>query len=148
MKTLRITLFVCVSSILMMSCVSLYDHYTYTETIDTKVQILNLMDLSDESYTLHESKVNALKNQIEKMLTYERGKGKNEITIKMWEVLHKENGLIGKYLSLWKDKGKLSSFFIKEAKPQVKEAFDILITFEEKKDKKSEKKIQDFINNL
>lgn len=148
MKTLRVSLVTSLLAIIMASCVSLYDHYTYTETIETKLQALSVMDLSDEPYSEHETEVMALKNQIEKMLTYEKAKSKNEITIKMWEVLHNDKNLIGSYLKLWKQKGTMNPVFIDEAKPQIAEAFDILIQFEEKKDKKSENVLANFINNL
>ena len=148
MKTLKLSLVTSIAALLMMSCVSLYDHYTYTETIETKLQALTLMDSSDEEYSSHEAEVAALKNQIEKMLTYEKGKSKNVITIKMWEVLHNDKNLIGSYLKLWEQKGKLNPVFIDEAKPQIEEAFNILIQFEEKKDKTSEAILTNFINNL
>lgn len=148
MRTLRVSLVTSILAIIMASCVSLYDHYTYTETIETKLQALSVMDLSDEPYSEHEIEVMALKNQIEKMLTYEKAKSKNAITIKMWEVLHNDKNLIGSYLKLWKQKGTMNPVFIDEAKPQIAEAFDILIQFEEKKDKKSENILANFINNL
>ena len=148
MRTLRVSLVTSILAIIMASCVSLYDHYTYTETIETKLQALSVMDLSDEPYSEHETEVMALKNQIEKMLTYEKAKSKNAITIKMWEVLHNDKNLIGSYIKLWKQKGTMNPVFIDEAKPQIAEAFDILIQFEEKKDKKSENILANFINNL
>ena len=148
MKTLKISLIACIASILISSCVSLYDHYTYTETIETKLQALSVMENSDEEYTSHEAEIAALKNQIEKMLTYEKGKSKNVITVKMWEILHNDKNLIGSYLKLWEQKGKLNPVFIDEAKPQIEEAFNILIQFEEKKDKTSETILTNFINNL
>ena len=136
MRTLRVSLVTSILAIIMASCVSLYDHYTYTETIETKLQALSVMDLSDEPYSEHETEVMALKNQIEKMLTYEKAKSKNAITIKMWEVLHNDKNLIGSYIKLWKQKGTMNPVFIDEAKPQIAEAFDILIQFEEKKDRR------------
>jgi hypothetical protein len=148
MRTLRLSLFTSIIALCITSCVSLYDHYTYTETIETKLEALSLVDKSDEEFASHEAAVVALKNQIEKMLIYERGKNKNIITIKMWEVLHNDKNLIGSYLKLWEEKGRLNPVFIDEAKPQIEQAFDILIQFEEKKDKKSETILSNFINNL
>ncbi|NQY05590.1 MAG: hypothetical protein HRT68_05125 [Flavobacteriaceae bacterium] len=145
---LKFPLIIGIAAILMASCVSLYDHYTYTETIETKVQTLSLMDQSSGEYNDHEAEIIALQNQIKTMLEYEKGKSKNKITVKMWEVLSDDNKLIGSYLKLWKDKGKLSPVFIDEAKPQIEEAFDVLIKFELDKDKTSEDTLRNFINNI
>lgn len=148
MKTPKISVMIAIIALVVSSCASLYDHYTYTETIATKVQAVSLIEQSDESYALHASEVTALKNQLQKMLAYEEGKAKNDITVRMWRVLNNDEKLIKSYLSLWEEKGTLSPVFIGEAKPQIEEAFDILIAYEEKKDKKAENAITDFIDTL
>lgn len=151
MKTLKIYfIFLCTVTTIS-SCTStssLYDHYTYTETIEIKLQTLSLMDKSDTAFSTHENEVIALKNDLEKMLIYETGKGKNEITQKMWEVLNNDNKLVLSYLTLWEQKGSLNTAFIEEAKPQIEEAFNILIQYEEKKDTNSESAVTNFISNL
>ncbi len=148
MRIRRMSFMIGIIALLMSSCASLYDHYTYTETIATKVQTLSLMEQSDEAYTTHKTAVIALQNQLQKMLMYEEGKAKNDITAQMWKVLNNEEKLIGSYLSLWEEKGTLSRVFINEATPQIEEAFDILIAYEEKKDKKTEATVTSFINSL
>lgn len=148
MKIRKMSLIIGIVALVMSSCASLYDHYTYTETIATKVQTLSLMEQSDEAYTTHKTAVIALQNQLQKMLMYEEGKAKNDITAQMWKVLNNEEKLIGSYLSLWEEKGTLSRIFINEATPQIEEAFDILIAYEEKKDKKTEATVTSFINSL
>jgi len=148
MKTPKILVMIGIIALVVSSCASLYDHYTYTETIATKVQAISLIEQSDESYALHASEVTALKNQLQIMLVYEEGKAKNDITVRMWRVLNNDEKLIKSYLSLWEEKGTLSPVFIGEAKPQIEEAFDILIAYEEKKDKKTKETITDFIDTL
>jgi len=106
------------------------------------------MDKSDTAFSSHENEVIALKNDLQKMLIYETGKGKNEITQKMWEVLNNDNKLVLSYLALWKQKGSLNAAFIEEAKPQIEEAFNILIQYEEKKDPTNENAVTNFISNL
>ena len=145
MKTAVIIGFV---ALMVTSCASLYDHYTYTETITTKIQTLSLIEQSDEVYTLHAAEVTALENQLQKMLTYEEGKAKNDITVRMWRLLNNEKKLIRSYLTLWEEKGRVNPVFIEEAKLQIEEAFTILIAYEEKKDKKTETAITDFIETL
>lgn len=148
MKKRKISVIIGIMALVMSSCASLYDHYTYTETIATKVQAISLMDQSDEAYSLHKKEVTALENQLQKMLTYEEGKAKNDITVRMWRVMNTDKKLIRSYLALWKEKGTLNIAFINEAKPQIEEAFDILIDYEEKKDKKAAAAITDFIDTL
>jgi hypothetical protein len=148
MRIRKIPLVIGIIALLVSSCASLYDHYTYTETIATKVQTLSLMDQSDEPYTAHKTEIIALQNQLQKMLAYEEGKAKNDITVQMWRLMNNDKKLIGSYLSLWEEKGTLSPLFIGEAKPQVEEAFTILIAYEEKKDKKTETAITDFIEHI
>ena len=148
MKTRKTSLILGVVALTLSSCASLYDHYTYTETIATKIQTVSLVEQSNESYSLHASEVTALKNQLQKMLAYEEGKAKNDITVRMWRVLNNDEKLIKSYLSLWEEKGTLPPVFIGEAKPQIEEAFDILIAYEEKKDKKTEATIIDFIDTI
>lgn len=148
MKIRKMSFIIGILALVMSSCASLYDHYTYTETIATKVQTLSLMEQSDEAYTTHKTAVIALQNQLQKMLMYEEGKAKNDITLQMWKILNNEEKLIGSYLSLWEEKGTLSRVFINEATPQIEEAFDILIDYEEKKGKKAAETITDFIDTL
>jgi len=149
MKTLKIYLITFIATFTISSCgSSLYDHFTYTETIETKIQALSLMSKADDPFSSHENKAIDLKNQLEKMLTYERGKNKNEITTKMWEVLNNDNKLIKSYLALWEQKGTLNPAFIQEAKSQIEQAFTILIQYEEKKDKTNENAVINFINNF
>lgn len=148
MRIRKMSFIIGILALVMSSCASLYDHYTYTETIATKVQALSLMNQSNEAYATHQTAVIALQNQLQKMLMYEKGKAKNEITVQMWKVLNNEEKLIGSYLSLWEEKGTLNSVFINEATLQIEEAFDILIAYEEKKDKKNEAAVTGFINSL
>ncbi|WP_299211861.1 hypothetical protein [uncultured Dokdonia sp.] len=151
MKTLKIYIILLCTVTTITSCTStssLYDHYTNTETIEIKLQTLSLMDKSDTAFSSHENEVIALKNDLQKMLIYETGKGKNEITQKMWEVLNNDNKLVLSYLALWKQKGSLNAAFIEEAKPQIEEAFNILIQYEEKKDPTNENAVTNFISNL
>lgn len=147
MRIRKMSLIIGIFALLISSCASLYDHYTYTETIATKVQTLSLIDQSNEAFTSHDAEVTALRNQLQKMLAYEEGKSKNDITVRMWRLLNNEKKLIGSYLTLWEEKGTLSTVFISEAKPQIEEAFDILIAYEEKKDRKTENAITEFIGN-
>jgi len=148
MKTLKKTFFVLVTILTLGSCASLYDHFTYTETIETKLSTLSLMEKSDSPFDDNQNEVSDLRNQLEKMEIYEKGKKRNEISGKMWELLSSEDHLVGSYLKLWEEKGSLNTAFAEEASMQVEEAYDLMLLFETKKDKKSQNALTEFIKNL
>ncbi|MFD1614231.1 hypothetical protein [Gelatiniphilus marinus] len=147
MKTLKKT-FIAFMAVTLVSCTSLYDHFTYTETIKTKLDAISLIDKSDTPYSGSEVQITALKNQMEKMVIYEKGKAKNQLTTKMWELISSDKHLMGSYLKLWEEKGALNPAFKEEAKPQIEEAFNLMIYYEEKKDKQSQNALTQFINQF
>jgi len=146
MKTLKNSIIAFFTVVLLSGCASLYDPVTHAETVNTKTTALNLMDQSTDAFSNHTTEVAQFKQKLAERLNYEKAKKKNEITTKMWEVFNNDNKLIKSYLKLWEEKGTLSQFFIDEAKPQISEAFDLLIEYEDKKDRKGV--IQNFIDNL
>jgi len=148
MKTLKKIFIVLLISMTLGSCASLYDHFTYTETIEAKLSTLSLVKKSDSPFVDNQNEVADLKNQLEKMEIYEKGKKRNEISGKMWELLGSDEHLVGNYLKLWEEKGSLNPAFAKEAIPQIEEAYDLMLLFETKKDKKSQNVLTEFIKNL
>lgn len=140
-----LVLFVLITSL---QCAPLYDHYTYTETIETKISTISLMEQSVNPFEEHTKEVADLKNQIQKMIIYERGKKKNQITTKMWELLGSDNHLVGSYMILWEDKGTLNKDFVDQAIPQIETAYDLMLDYENNKDKESENALVTFINSL
>ncbi|WOD42845.1 hypothetical protein [Hwangdonia lutea] len=147
MKTLKKT-FIAFMAVTLVSCTSLYDHFTYTETIQTKLDAISLIDKSDTPYSDSEVQITNLKNQMKKMVIYENGKDKNQLTTKMWELISSEKHLMGSYLKLWEEKESLNTAFKEEAKPQIEEAFNLMIFYEEKKDKQSQNALTQFINQF
>lgn len=148
MKKLKKTIVLLITVLSISSCASLYDHFTYTETIETKLSTLSLMKKSDSPFEDNQNEVADLKTQLEKMEIYEKGKKRNEISGKMWELLGSNEHLVGSYLKLWEEKGSLNPSFAEEAIPQIEEAYDLMLLFETKKDKKSQNALTEFIKNL
>ena len=144
-KITAICLFV---SITFGSCVSLYDHFTLTETVATKVQMENLLDNATTPYTDNLAAINALKTQMQKMLVYERTKDKNVVTTKMWELMTGENSTINSFLETWESQGTMSAPFVEEFRPQITEMFDLMIDFESKKDKQAENALLQIIASV
>lgn len=111
--------------------ISLHDHYAYTQATSLKVDSLKLMDKAVEDYSMHEDGVDDLLTKIEKAHEYEKARPKNEITIEMWEILKDpDKDLLGGFLKMWEEKGKVSYAFIEEKKKQIAEAFDQIIELE------------------
>ena len=125
-------------AVLSTSCATVYDHYTFTETVETKVQAQNLIELAATPYADNKTQVVNFQNQLQKMLVYERAKSKNEVTLKMWEFINAPNSAINKFLSLWKEKETLSPTFIEEFQAPIARIFDLMVAYENKKDQPTE----------
>ncbi len=147
MKTLKTT-FIAFIAVTIMSCSPLFDQVTYDKTNEIKTTTLELMDKSDTSFTDSEAEVTSLKNQMNEMVTYESGKKNNKITQKMWELIGSEKHFVGSYLKLWEDKGSLSPALKDPAKQQIEEAFNLMIGYEEEKDKTKKNALKEIINGI
>ena len=147
MKT-KITALLLFVSLIFSSCVSLYDHFTLTETVATKVQVESLLNSATTPYSDNTAAVNALKTQMQKMLVYEQTKDKNVVTTKMWELMTREGSTINSFLTTWESQGTMSAPFIEEFRPQITEMFDLMIDFESKKDKQAENALLQIIASV
>jgi hypothetical protein len=113
-----------------------YDEAAYNETLDLKQETLNLMDKATEPYASHESEVDALLARLDQAYASSKQRADNETTTKQWELLlDKEANLVGGFFKRWKDSGKLSKFFVDEAKNLIAKAFDTITELEEGKKK-------------
>jgi hypothetical protein len=119
--------------------ISPFDHTAYEYAISLKVESLALMDKAAEPYVNHEREVKDLMLQVEKAYEYAKGRPKNEITAKQWEILKDpDRNLLGGFMKYWREKSQVSNVFIKEAKGLVADAFDMISGLESKKLKLSD----------
>lgn len=108
-----------------------YDQYVYKESTSLKVDALKLMDKAEKTYTSQQKEINALTDQLDKLYEYELHRKKNELRIRMWNLLKDpEKNLLGGFLSRWKKEDQLNAAFIGEAKLIVGKAFDQLAELE------------------
>lgn len=108
-----------------------YDQYVYKESTSLKVDALNLMDKAEQTYTSQEQEIMGFKDQLDKLYEYELHRKKNELRIKMWNLLNDpQKNLLGGFISRWKEEKQLSPTFITEAKIIVGRAFDQLAELE------------------
>ena len=146
MKTLKLLSYSLLICFLLSSCgTSFYDQYSFTETLETKANALSLVEVSDQEYQQHKVAAQALINKIDMMVSYEKAKSKNEITIQMWQYLQSDASSIQQFLDLWETQGTLSSDFKAEFKPQVAKIFDLMANYENKKNEQSKLALLDLI---
>jgi hypothetical protein len=128
--------------------ISGYDQYAYAQGTALKVDALNIMDKATENFTSQQAGIDDINTRIEKAYEYEKHRPKNDITVKMWELLkNPDRNLFGGFLKRWKDKTTLSAAFINEAKVQVGEAFDMIVELESQKIKETDAKVTTFISS-
>ncbi len=123
------------------SYIAPYSHFAYQQTTSLKVEALALMDKATEPVASHENEIKGLETKIEKAYEYAKGRPKNELSTKQWQILKDPNrNLLGGFIKLWRDKSTLSTHFIQEAKGLVADAFDTISGLESGKIKKGDEK--------
>jgi hypothetical protein len=121
------------------STISVFDLYAYTQTTSIKVDALALMAKATEPASAHAEAIEHMIIQLDKAYEYEKGRPKNEITTRMWDVLkNPERNLLGGFLKRWREKGTLSSAFVEESRGLVSEAFDLISGLESQKIRQDE----------
>jgi hypothetical protein len=97
------------------------------------------MGKATEEAAVHNEAIEQLMIKVDKAYEYEKGRPKNEITTRMWDVLkNPDRNLLGGFVRRWREKEKLSQAFIEEAKELVAEAFDLISGLESQKIKEDE----------
>lgn len=119
--------------------ISSFDQYAYTQTTSLKVDALNTMDLATDEYSAHEKNVQELHTNLQKIYEYEKNRPRNEITLKMWNIILDTNGhLLGGFIKRWQNEHKLNAVFVQEEKKIVADAFDQIAGLESHKIKSSD----------
>ncbi|EGQ8037921.1 hypothetical protein G5Y08_004234 [Vibrio parahaemolyticus] len=118
------------------TAIDVYDKVAYENTINIKVEALALMGLATSNYSEKTENVGMLKLEVEKAYEYAKGRPKNSIVTKQWEIMKDPNRkLLGGFLERWKDEGTLELHYIQEAKGTISDAFDQIIGLESGKTK-------------
>jgi len=148
MKT-KLKIYVLLAGLFFASCASYYDHYTFTQTLETKAMVQNLFQRSvTEKYADNKSSVDELKKQLQTMFLYEQTKKDNLITQKMWEVHTAENSTLNDFFKLWKEQGTMSEAFIKDFTKEVSKSFDLMVDYEANKSKQTETLLSQVLTTL
>jgi hypothetical protein len=87
--------------------------------------------LATGDYADHQAAVEDLKTDLNKAYEYAKGRKKNEISARQWQILTDPNrNLLGGFLERWEQEGVLSKAFVDEAKILISDAFDSIIGLE------------------
>jgi hypothetical protein len=124
------------AAVLIAGCaiISPFDQHAYERTTSLKVDALHVMSMATEDYTAHTQDIETLQLNLQKAYEYEKNRPKNEITTQMWALLlNPGEHLLGGFLTLWKEEGKLSETAVLRSQQQVGEAFDKIAGLESKK---------------
>lgn len=121
------------------SYIAPYSQFAYQQATSLKVDVLALMNKATEPYASHAADVSDLVTEVEKAYEYAKGRPKNELSAKQWQILKDpDRHLLGGFLKRWKAESTLSPVFIKEAKGLVGDAFDTISGLESGKIKSDE----------
>jgi hypothetical protein len=108
-----------------------FNETAYQNAINLKIESLRLMDNAVDSIGSHIKEVSDLEMKIEKAHQYVMWLPRNELTVKQWEVLMKpDGGLLGEFLSRWKEEKVLNKGYVKASKILVEQAFNEIIKLE------------------
>ena len=111
--------------------ISTYDKVAYQNATSLKVESLALMDKATGLYGNNKKDVEAFLKKVDKAYEYAKGLPKNEIVTKQWQIMKDPSrNLLGGFLVRWEEKGKLTKFFVIEAKKLVSDGFDMIIGLE------------------
>lgn len=129
----RFVFFLCFLFFSLQHCYTIapFSQVAYQQAIDLKVDSLKLIAHAQDAYFEHESQVNILQTQLDKAVEYAKGRPRNEISTRQWQIMvDPKRYLLGGFLSRWKQEKTVSETFIKESSSQISQGFDAIIGLE------------------
>jgi hypothetical protein len=117
------------------STIAPYDQGAYEHATSSKAEALLLMDRATTSYSQNTDKIDAVILDLNKAYEYDKGRARNQFTVKLWTELLSPDNLFGAFIHQWKSKGQLHPGYIEVKKKDVEDAFDQIIQLEQGKQK-------------
>jgi len=135
----RIGLYALLMMYVTVSCSSMqaaFSEQAYQQAVNLKVESLNMMNEATQLYELHEEKVQVLKIELQKAYEYAKSRPNNSESMRQWEIMIDPDGsLLGGFISMWKERGQISSTMVEQSKGNIEEGFDIIMELESGKRK-------------
>ena len=120
------------------STIGPFSQVAYQQATAIKAEAMTIMSNAADDYGVHATEVKALRLDVEKAYEYARGRPKNEVSTKQWEIIRDPNGhSLGGFLKRWEGQKTLNQAFVDEAKKVVADDLDQVIGLESGKDKGS-----------
>lgn len=108
--------------------ISIHDPQSYQAAIDLKVDFQFLVESSESQYEDKLDEVTSFRKKLAKSIEYEKGRYKNELTVKQYEILR--DGTVNGFFDLWKSQGTTSEYFRSQNVEQSNQIFDEIIKLE------------------
>lgn len=103
----------------------------YEQAVDIKVDMMRTIERAEEPFGNHRTRVEALKLRMQKASEFAKGRPRNEISARQWEIMVDPEGFMaGGFLARWELEDSLSWGFIREASIQIEAGFDAIIGLE------------------
>jgi hypothetical protein len=134
-RALFVTLYMAIlCSALLWGCaptIASFSPAAYDQAVSIKVETLSLMNKAGDSCHVHQQEVEALTLHIQLAYEYAKGRPKNELSAKQWEILMDPNeGPLGEFLQRWNKEPISSAAYLSAKKVQIGRAFDAIIGLE------------------
>ena len=129
------------------SCVSTanFDQYAYAQTTAVKVEAMDLMSNATQNVSGFTTQIKDVDLKLQKIYEYEKNRPKNEVTVKMWDLLLDPNKqLYGGFIKRWQTDSTLNKTFVDEAVKLIGSGFDKVAELESKKIPRTEESIKSF----
>ncbi len=116
--------------------IAVYDANAYAQAISIKVDLQNLADESaTTNYTNAKADVDKVTSNIQKALEYDRGREKDSLSTKQYEILLADGHSYKTFLQLWQSQGKISATAAAEFKSSIGQIMDRIIRLENGKNR-------------
>ena len=122
-----------------------FDQYAYAQTTAAKVEAIDLISNATQNVSGFTDRIRDVDMKLKKIYEYEKNRPKNDITVKMWELLlNPEKRLYGGFIKRWQTDSTLSKAFVEEASKLIGSGFDKVAELESKKIPRNEDAIKSF----
>lgn len=116
--------------------IALYDQYAYTQATSLKVDLQNLADESSTTnYADAKADIDRVNIELQKAYEYSKGRSKNTLSAKQYEILLGENNFYKTFLKTWQTQGKESPTAANEMKIKLGQLMDQIIELENGKNR-------------